>query len=96
MNYLGKAKKALSIDCLGSKLDFKVKERMGIVIFIKVSYKWERTYFVQSMDEHEAKEKAYKMFKQTMTCMLPDTLEEAEADEGFFMEVLAVVEQIII
>ena len=69
---------------------------MGIVIAIKVGYTWERTYFVQSMDEQEAKEKAYKMFKQTMSCSLPDTLEEAENDEGFFMEVLATVEQIII
>ena len=69
---------------------------MGIVITIKVGFDWERTYFVQSMDEYEAKEKAYKMFKQTMSCSLPDTLEEAEADESFFIEVLATVEQIII
>ena len=69
---------------------------MGIVIVIKVGYTWERTYFVQSMDEQEAKEKAYKMFKQTMSCSLPDTWEEAENDEDFFMEILATVEQIII
>lgn len=70
---------------------------MGFVITIKVCSDWERTYFVQSMDEQEAKEKTFKMFRQTMSCWIPDTLQEAEeADEGFYMEVLAIVDQIII
>ena len=51
---------------------------MGLVIKISFCYDWERIYFVQDLNETEAKEKAFKMFKDTMSCYLPDTLEEAE------------------
>ena len=44
----------------------------------------------------EAKQKAYKMFKSTMSCTLPETLEEAEQDDSFYLEVIADVEQIIL
>lgn len=69
---------------------------MGIVIRISFCYDWERTYFVQSMNELEAKQKAFKMFKDTQSCYLPDTLEEAENDDNFVCEIIATVEQIII
>ena len=62
---------------------------MGLVINIFAYGDWERIYFVQSIDEQEAKEKAFKMFKQTTSCYLPDTLEEAEKDDGFCVEVVA-------
>lgn len=68
---------------------------MGLVIKIEFCCKWERTYFVQSLNEFEAKEKAFKMFKQTVNCSLPDTLAEAENDKDrFSIEVIAEVEQI--
>lgn len=70
---------------------------MGLVIKISFCYDWSRTYFVQNMDETEAKEKAFKMFKQTSSCYLPDTLEEAVNDmDRFSIEVIAEVEQIIL
>lgn len=69
---------------------------MGLVIRISYCYDWERTYFVQCMNETEAKHKAFKMFKDTQSCWLPNTLEEAEQDDGFICEVVATVEQIII
>lgn len=69
---------------------------MGLVIKITAYYDWKRTYFVQSLDETEAKEKAFKMFKQSSSCYLPDTLEEAEKSEGIYIEVVTEVEQIIL
>ncbi len=69
---------------------------MGLVIRIDYCYDWNRTYFVQDINEEEAKEKAFKMFKQFMSCHLPDTLEEAVKDDRFSIEVIAEVEQIIL
>ena len=69
---------------------------MGLVIEISFCYDWKCTYFVQNMDEKEAKERAFKMFRQTMSCHLPDTLEEVEKDENFLIEIIAEVEQIIL
>lgn len=69
---------------------------MGLVIEISFCCDWKCVYFVQNTDEAEAKEKAYKMFKQTMSCHLPDTLEEAIKDDRFLIEILAEVEQIIL
>lgn len=69
---------------------------MGLVIKISFCQSWNMTYFVQSMDESEAKEKAFKMFKQTTSCYLPDTLEEAIKDNSFFIEILTEIDQIIL
>lgn len=69
---------------------------MGLVIKVFAYYDWQQIYFVQNMDEQEAKEKAFKMFKQTMTCYLPDTLEEAEKRDGFYIEIIEKVDQIIL
>jgi hypothetical protein len=69
---------------------------MGLVINIWAYGDWERTYFVQDLDREMAKEKAFKMFKQTMSCSLPATLEELENDSGFSIEIIAEVEQIIL
>lgn len=69
---------------------------MGLVIKISYCYDWERTYFVQNLNETEAKRKAFKMFKDTMSCYLPDTLEEAERDDNFFIEIIETIEQIIL
>lgn len=69
---------------------------MGLVIEIWAYGDWQRTYFVQDLDEMSAKEKAFKMFKQTTSCALPDTLEELENDSGFSIEVIAEVDQIIL
>lgn len=69
---------------------------MGLVIEIRFCWDWKRTYFVQSMDEIEAKEKAFKMFKQTSSCYLPETLVEAIEDDRFSIDVLVEVEQIIL
>lgn len=69
---------------------------MGFAIKISAYGEWERTYFVQGYDESEAKLKAFRMFKGTMTCYLPETIKEAEENEGFYIEVLAEIEQIIL
>lgn len=69
---------------------------MGLVIKISFCFDWSMTYFVQSIDETEAKEKAFKMFKQTASCYLPETLEKAIEDNRFSIDVLAEVEQIIL
>ena len=69
---------------------------MGIVIRISYSCDWENTYFVQTLGELEAKEKAYKMFRQVATCLLPETLKEAEKDDAFCIEIIAEVDQIIL
>jgi len=68
---------------------------MGLVIEVSYSCDWYCTYFVQSLNEEEAKEKAFKMFKQTKSCYLPDTLEEA-IKKGFYIKVVAEVDQIIL
>lgn len=69
---------------------------MGLVVRISAYGTWNRTYFVQEFDELEAKEKAFKAFKQTMSCYVPFTLEEFENDDGCFIEVVAEVEQIVL
>lgn len=68
---------------------------MGIVIKINAYGTWECTYLVQTLNGDEAKEKAYKMFKQEVSCYLPDTLEEAENDDGIYIQILAQVEHIL-
>lgn len=70
---------------------------MGLVIEIHAYMDWQRVYFVQDLDETSAKEKVFKMFKQTVSCCLPDTLEEFEKNEdSMWIEIIARVEQIII
>lgn len=59
---------------------------MGYMIEIDVCGKWHCTYFVQCMEEETAKKKAYKMFRDTVSCTLPATLKEAEKDDSFFIE----------
>lgn len=58
---------------------------MGLVIKIDYCYDWQPTYFVQCLDEELAKKKAFNAFKQTTTCNLPDTLEEAMKDSDFYI-----------
>lgn len=69
---------------------------MGLVIEVSFCCDWKRTYFVQNMNEEEAKEKAFKMFKQGASCSLPDTLTEAIIDERFSIEVIAEIDQIVL
>lgn len=69
---------------------------MGLVIEIEYCYDWKRVYFVQDLNEKQAKQKAFTMFKNTMSCWLPDTLEEAENDDQFIIDILTEVEQIIL
>lgn len=68
---------------------------MGLVVKINAYYDWSCTYLVQTLDETEAKEKAFRMFKQSASCYLPDTLEEAENDDGISIEIVAEVEHIL-
>lgn len=68
---------------------------MGLVIEIDAYGEWYCTYLVQTLDETEAKEKAFKIFKQQASCYLPDTLEEAEKDDGISIKVIAEVEHIL-
>lgn len=70
---------------------------MGLVIKISAFDRWGCTYFVQCLDEEEAKEKAYKMAKQTFSCYMPDTLEESQKEgSNIFIEVLTEIDQIIL
>lgn len=69
---------------------------MGLVIRISAYADWERTYFVQELDAIEAKRKAFDMFKKTMSCYLPETVEEAEVDDCIIIEAIGEVEQIIL
>lgn len=50
---------------------------MGFAIRITAYYDWDMTYFVQETDEVRARRKAYERAKETWSCTLPDTLEEA-------------------
>lgn len=72
---------------------------MGFVISINVYDRWKMTYFVQDTNKDSAKEKAYKAFKENMSCDIPDTLEEFEnlywEDTGFIIEIVAEVYQIL-
>lgn len=68
---------------------------MGLVVEIKAYGEWSYTYFVQTLNETEAKEKAFKMFKQSTSCYLPDALEEAENDNGISIEIVAKVEHVL-
>lgn len=69
---------------------------MGLVIEVSFSCSWHCIYFVQSINHEEAKEKAFKIFKKTKSCYLPDTLEEAIKDDSFYIEIIAEVDQIIL
>lgn len=70
---------------------------MGLIVKVVAYYEWQTTYFVQCMDEQEAKEKAFRMFKQTVSCYLPDTLEEAEKNEdSFYIDIITSIDQIIL
>lgn len=69
---------------------------MGLVIKISYCYDWERIYFVQDLNIERAKQKAFDMFKNTTSCWLPDTLEEAEKDDSFVIDIITEVEQIIL
>lgn len=73
---------------------------MGIVIEIRAyGGQWSRVYFVQTTNEEEAKNKAFQMFRNMMSCPLPKTLEEAidsAPNTAFSIDVMATVEQIIL
>ena len=69
---------------------------MGLIIRISAYGDWDRTYFIQDLDIDDAKEKAFKIFKQTMSCYVPYTLEEFENDDGVCIEVIAKVDQIVL
>lgn len=69
---------------------------MGFAIRITAYYDWDMTYFVQETDEERARRKAYQRAKETWDCVLPDTLEEADASDRFYVETLAKIEQIIL
>lgn len=69
---------------------------MGFAIKISAYYDWSKTYFVQGASEIEALQKAYKMFRDTVSCYIPNTLEEAENCNDICVEILADIEQIIL
>lgn len=69
---------------------------MGLVVKISAYYDWEATYFVQTLNETEAKEKAYKIFKQSMSCSLPDTLEQAENNNNIYIEIVTTIDHVLI
>nr|DAQ37478.1 MAG TPA: hypothetical protein [Caudoviricetes sp.] len=69
---------------------------MGFAIRITAYFDWDMTYFVQETDEERAKRKAYQRAKETWSCTLPDTLEEADASDRVYVETLGTIEQIIL
>lgn len=69
---------------------------MGFAINVSAYLDWEMTYFVQETDEERARQKAYQRAKETWSCVLPDTLEEADASDRVYVETLAKVDQIIL
>ncbi len=69
---------------------------MGFAIKISAYGEWKITYFVQGANELKAKKRAFEMFKDTESCYLPETIEEAEQSDGIYIEVLATIEQIIL
>jgi hypothetical protein len=69
---------------------------MGFAIRITAYYDWGMTYFVQETDEVRARRKAYERAKETWSCTLPDTLEEADESDRVYVETLAEIEQIIL
>ncbi len=69
---------------------------MGFAINVSAYLDWEMTYFVQETDEERARQKAYQRAKETWSCVLPDTLEEADASDRVYVETLAKIEQIIL
>ena len=69
---------------------------MGFAVRIVAYFDWEMTYFVQETDEEKARQKAYRRAKETWSCVLPDTLEEADASDRVYVEALAEIGQIIL
>ena len=69
---------------------------MGFAVCIVAYFDWEMTYFVQETDEEKARQKAYRRAKETWSCVLPDTLEEADASDRVYVEALAEIGQIIL
>jgi hypothetical protein len=51
---------------------------------------------VQELDVTKAKRRAFDRFKKTVSCYLPETVEEAETEDSIFIEVICEVEQIIL
>ena len=68
---------------------------MGFCIKISACYEWSCTYFVQGANEQNAIERAYNMFKDTVSYNCPNTLSEALSSDSISIDVLAEVEQII-
>ena len=69
---------------------------MGFAVRIVAYFDWGMTYFVQETDEEKARQKAYQRAKETWSCVLPDTLEEADASDRVYVETLAKIDQIIL
>lgn len=69
---------------------------MGVVIDVWAYGEWGATYFVQTTDESEALEKAFKMAKQSFSCSIPDTLEEFQKSKNMGIKMVARIDQIIL
>lgn len=69
---------------------------MILVFNIKYCYDYERTYVVHSLSKLEGKQKAFKAFKESTTCNIPDSLEEAEKDESFLIRFISKADGIIL
>lgn len=59
------------------------------VVKISAYGEWEATYVIPKPTEQDAKETAFNAAKKQFGCVLPDTLEEFEKDDGCYMEVLS-------
>ena len=69
---------------------------MGFAVRVVAYFDWEMTYFVQETDEEKARQKAYQRAKETWSCVLPNTLEEADTSDRIYIETLAEIDQIIL
>lgn len=68
---------------------------MGLVIKIRAYYDYVRTFYVQTLDEYKAKEKAYQMFREYYSNLHIPTLMDDIKDDEISIDIVATVDCVL-
>ena len=68
---------------------------MGLVVKICAFYDYEMTFYVQTLDEEKAKEKAYQMFREYYNNLHIPTLIDDIKDDEIYIDIVATVDCVL-
>ena len=68
---------------------------MGLVVKICAFYDYEMTFYVQTLDEEKAKEKAYQMFREYYNNLRIPTLIDDIKDDEIYIDIVATVDCVL-